>query len=103
MTHPQTGLSVQDIQEAVCQAFDVPLKDLLSPRRPKKLVVPRQVAMWLSRRVARISYPQIASEFADRDHTTIIYGVSRTEQRMEDDPAFEARVLALARVIGEDQ
>lgn len=93
--------SIREIQDVVCEAFEVRRVDLMSTRRKKRLVVPRQAAMWLSRWLTPCSYPAIARDFADRDHTTIIYGVSRTQQRMDDDPAFEARVLALARVIGE--
>lgn len=95
--------TIREIQDAVCETFAIRRIDLLSHRRPNSLVVPRQAAMWLCRWLTPHPYTHIAGAFADRDHTTVAHGVSRTQQRMADDPDFAARIEALARAIGEDE
>jgi chromosomal replication initiator protein len=79
---------------AVAEASGVPVRELLSGRRSKRTVQFRQAAMWLAREITEHSYPAIGQAF-NRDHSTVMYGVSRTEERMTRDPAFAALVRSL--------
>jgi chromosomal replication initiator protein len=72
--------------------------EILSHRRAARLAKARQAAMWLARTGGH-SYPEIARAF-DRDHTTILYAVSRTEQRMAEDARFAAWVRSLEAGVG---
>lgn len=87
--------SVKEIKLCVCQHFQVSPRDLESPRRLHKFVVPRQVAFYLARKLTSRSYPDIGRKFGGRDHTTILHGSKVVERRMEADAQFAATVRAL--------
>ncbi len=71
----------------VAEEFGISVDKLLSPSRSRKVVLPRQVAMFLLREDARYSYPQIGQVFQGRDHTTVMYAcekIAREYERNED-------------------
>jgi chromosomal replication initiator protein len=71
--------TIAAIQAAVCAHFGVGIADLLSDCRGARLVLPRHVAIWLSRRLTRKSYAVIGRAFAGRDHTTIQHAIRRID------------------------
>jgi chromosomal replication initiator protein len=91
-------VSPDDIVAAVCNYFSLRPADLRSKRRSRNVAVPRQLAMYLCRRLLHISFPNIGDVFA-RDHSTVIHASSVTERRIKDDPAFQATVEQLERTI----
>jgi hypothetical protein len=88
------ALSVRTIQRAVCEYYGVSLLDLLSSRRTKAVMLPRQVAVWLSRRLTPHSLPAIGHHFSHRDHTTMLHSVRRIDELRQTDPAMQARLDA---------
>ena len=88
------ALSIRTIQRAVCEHYGVRLIDLPSERRTKAIVLSRQVAVWLSRRLMTHSLPEIGHHFGDRDHTTVLHAVRRIDQLRQSDPAMQARLDA---------
>lgn len=72
-------ISVEAIQRAVCSYYDVKLSDLKGTRRSREIVIPRQVAMYLSRKLTGASYPEIGARF-QKDHATVINAVTRIER-----------------------
>jgi chromosomal replication initiator protein len=64
----------------------VPVEDLLSPKRDKDIVVPRQVAMYMMRSELHLSFPKIAKELGRKDHTTAIHSV----QKITDESSLDA-------------
>jgi hypothetical protein len=86
------ALAIRTIQRAVCQHFGVSLADLMSSSRIQKVVLPRHIAIWLSRRLTPHSLPAIGRHFGHRDHTTILHAVSRIEQLRQPDAAVQARL-----------
>jgi hypothetical protein len=74
--------SVFEIQIAVCRAFNVSRGDLLSDRKNAPIVLPRQIAMALSRRLTLQSLPRIGRQFGGRDHTTILHAVQKMQPIM---------------------
>lgn len=96
---PNPDPSVATIIEAAASAFAVSRIDVLSDRRDRPAVLARQSAMWLARRTTLQSYPAIGRALR-RDHTTVMYGVSRIDQRMADDPGLAAQLWDLAKTIG---
>jgi len=91
-------VSPDDIVAAVCNHFSLRPTDLRSKRRSRNVAVPRQLAMYLCRRLLNISFPNIGDVFG-RDHSTVIHASSVTERRIKDDPAFQATVEQLERTI----
>jgi chromosomal replication initiator protein len=65
-------------------------------RRPKNIAVPRQIAMYLSRRLTSLSSPAIAERF-NRNHATVLHAVTAVEKRMDDDAALRRDVSMLER------
>lgn len=87
------------IQKVVAESFGVKVTDLKSKRRTKTVVLPRQVAMYLSRQLAGSSLPEIGAFFGGKDHSTVIHSCKVIEQKKEKDPELKARIDALIRLI----
>jgi len=88
-------VTVEDIQAMVCQHFGVSVSDLTSHSRERRLVMPRQIAMYLSRTIADASYPAIAEKFGGRDHTTVMHAVRAIEEKRQQDQAADELVKTL--------
>lgn len=82
-------VTVSDCLSAVEREFGVPRIDLLSHRRLIDHARPRQIVMWLARRVTSHSLPQIGRAM-DRDHTTIMHGIQRVEELRRGSDEFRA-------------
>lgn len=91
---PRTCLKVSIIQQAVADAFGVPMRELLSERRGCGVAQARQVAMYLCRELTHNSYPFLGRHF-DRDHTTVLYGVNVIEERLKSDPKLREAVESI--------
>ncbi|MBW2218947.1 MAG: chromosomal replication initiator protein DnaA [Deltaproteobacteria bacterium] len=76
-------INVKDIQKLTADHFNISLTDLLSTKKTYKFSYPRHVAMYLSRELTGLSFKQIAKEFGNKDHSTIIYAVKRIEKDKE--------------------
>ncbi|MEM6572185.1 MAG: chromosomal replication initiator protein DnaA, partial [Planctomycetota bacterium] len=84
--------TVDDIITIVTDHYQVKLSDLQSKRRTKVLAFPRQVAMYLARKVTRHSLEEIGGFFGGRDHTTVLYAVEKIEGEVAKDTEF-ARLI----------
>src|SRR5207248_761904 len=78
-------VSTIQIIEAVSRFYDVSLDDMRGPKRQKEIVKPRQLAMFLLREEASLSYPKIGRELGGRDHTTVIHAVEKIANQSEID------------------
>ncbi len=78
-------VSIERIQELVCDRFNVTLVELTSERRNQSIVYPRQVAMYLSRELTDSSLPKIGKHFGGRDHTTVIHATSKIARLIRED------------------
>ena len=88
-------LTVDRIQRAVCEAFSISLTDMSSKRRARAVARPRQVAMYLSKKLTKRSLPDIGRRFGGRDHTTVMHAVKRITELRSEDPTFDAQVSAV--------
>ncbi len=78
-------LTVDKIQRAVTEEFKITMDDMASKRRARAVARPRQVAMYLCKKLTKRSLPDIGRRFGGRDHTTVMHAVKRiTELRVED-------------------
>jgi chromosomal replication initiator protein len=78
-------VSIERIQELVCDRFGVTMNELKSERRQQSIVYPRQVAMYLSRELTDSSLPKIGKHFGGRDHTTVIHATSKIARMIKED------------------
>ena len=92
------SLTVEHIQRTVADYFDIRLADMTSKRRPKNIAVPRQLAMYLSRKLTDRSSPAIAETF-NRNHATILHAENTVERRMKEDVEFRHTVGKLERML----
>ncbi|HZR20104.1 MAG TPA: chromosomal replication initiator protein DnaA [Verrucomicrobiae bacterium] len=79
------SISIETIQKKVAEHFDIRLADMTSKRRPENIAFPRQVAMFLSRRMTESSLSTIGEAFGGRDHGTVLHACRLVKDRMEID------------------
>ena len=85
-------LSARQVVERVSKHFQVPMDDILGPKRDKDIVVPRQIAMYMLRSELHLSFPKIARELGRKDHTTAIHSVEKVEQELSFDAVIRQHV-----------
>ena len=88
-------LSAKQIIERTAKHFQVPLEDILGPKRDKDIVVPRQVAMYMLRSELHLSFPKIARELGRKDHTTAIHSVEKIQKESGFDPNLKAAIIEI--------
>ena len=84
--------TVDDIILLVTEHYQVKLSELQSKKRTKAIAFPRQVAMYLSRKVTRHSLEEVGGFFGGRDHTTVLYAVEKIEKEIAADREFSRRI-----------
>lgn len=85
-------LSAKQIIERTARHFQVPMEDILGPKRDKDIVVPRQVAMYMLRSELHLSFPKIARELGRKDHTTAIHSVEKIEKESRLDASLRTAI-----------
>ena len=90
---------IEDIQRTVARQFNVSKSDLLSNRRTRVIVRPRQIAMYLSKVMTLRSLPEIGRRFGGRDHTTVLHAVRKIEGLKESDQKLAHEIELLKRLI----
>ena len=78
-TREPKRVKIEDIQKLVANHYHVSRADLLSARRTATVVLPRQIAMYLSKSLTLRSLPEIGRRFGGRDHTTVLHAVRKIE------------------------
>ncbi len=94
---PPSEVSVKDIQTAVAEYYGVSVRDLLAHRRTVDIVLPRHVAMYLTRKLTHRSLPDIGRLFGRRDHTTVLNAVNKIEALCHTDSAMFGAITQLRR------
>jgi chromosomal replication initiator protein len=89
--HSKT-ITVEDIIVKVAKAFNVKPSDIKSKKKHKLFSIPRQVGMFLARELTQNSYPEIGAAFGGKDHSTVIYGARKIEQRLSMDHSLKMLV-----------
>jgi chromosomal replication initiator protein len=98
---PDHATTVEDIQRAVCDYFNIRLADLKSHRRHRAISFPRMVAMYLCRQRLGTSYPELGDRFGGKDHTTVMSAVRKIGGLLErEDEGTRTAVEAIERKLG---
>ena len=87
------------IQEIVADHFNIRIEDIQGSKKPKNIAFPRQVSMYLCRKLLDISLPKIGESFGGRDHTTVIHAISKIEKQLENDTALQNTIMQLEKEI----
>jgi chromosomal replication initiator protein len=90
-----TGLTIESVQREVATYFDVKLHDMKGPKRHRAVAHPRMVAMYLARKLTKMSYPEIGSRFGGKDHSTVISAVRKIERLCAQDPSLRSVVSTI--------
>jgi len=93
----EVELDIAAIKNTVADHYGITIEEMDSKRRTQNIVLPRQVAMYLSRELTDSSLPMIGEEFGDRDHTTVMYAHDKISQKQEDDREFKKTLEQLER------
>jgi len=88
-------ISVQAIQKAVAQHFDIPLDSLKAKTRIAKVVLARQVAIHLARTMTELPLVQIGKRFGGRDHSTVLHACKKVKRAIENDPALKRKIQTI--------
>lgn len=98
---PDKQATVDDIQRATCDYFNLRLSDLKSHRRHRAVSFPRMVAMYVCRQRLKLSYPELGDRFGGKDHTTVMSAVKKIGGLFEnEDTDVRTAVAAIERKIG---
>ena len=95
----ENKVTIDLIQTLVCKYFKISKNEMLSSRRSRYLVRPRQIAIYLTKILTSKSLPEIGREFSNRDHTTIIHSVKTVEKIKEIDPSMVDNINKLKNQI----
>ena len=95
----ENKVTIDFIQTIVCKFFKISKNEMLSPRRSRYLVRPRQTAIYLSKLLTSKSLPEIGRSFANRDHTTVIHSVKTIEKLKKEDNELSLNIDSLKNKI----
>lgn len=92
-------LTIDEIQRKVADYYGLKMSDLLSERRSRDVARPRQIAMYLAKKLTPRSLPEIGRRFGNRDHTTVMHAVKKVEELRGKDSEIDSDVATLARLL----
>ena len=95
----ENNVTIDQIQSLVCKYFKISKNEMLSSRRSRYLVRPRQTAIYLTKILTSKSLPEIGREFSNRDHTTIIHSVKTIEKLKKNDLELSTSIDTLKNKI----
>ena len=95
-------VTVDKIQNTVSSFFNIPLTEMLSQRRSRPLARPRQIAMYLAKKLTTRSLPEIGRRFANRDHTTVIHAVKTITRLSEKDLEMKKNIEQIKDLLVEE-
>lgn len=95
------NISLDIIQKVIAENYNISVLDLKSKKRDKKYVIPRQIAIYITRQLTELSFSEIGSEFGGKDHSTIMHANEKIEELIKLDSSFESKIQLFIREIKE--
>jgi len=95
-------ISIDKIQNVTSNFFSINLQEMLSQRRSRPLARPRQIAMYLAKKLTTRSLPEIGRKFANRDHTTVIHAVKTIEKLSQENSLMKKNIEEITSIILSD-
>jgi chromosomal replication initiator protein len=101
LKEPKKLITVDFIQRCVAEEFGISLADMKLRRRNKSIVLPRQVAMYLSRELTDQSFPEIGEHFGGKDHTTVLHSYNKIKEEILGDNSLKEKINRITQVINQ--
>ena len=89
------AVDIDSIQSSVANFYNIKPNELKSQKRNKKLAIPRQIAMYLSRELTNASLPEIGAKFGGKNHSTVIHAIRKVEDMIKNDPKIRKDIELL--------
>lgn len=99
VNEPKKLITVDFIQRCVAEEFGITLPDFKTKKRNKQIVLPRQVAMYLSRDLTDLSLPEIGGHFGGKDHTTVLHSINKIKDVLVKNPELKQKVDRVIQII----
>ena len=96
------NVTIDVIQDVVAAYFNLRIEDLKSQRRTRNIAYPRQIAMYLSRKLTDMSLPKIGEEFGGRDHTTVIHAYEKISDSLNTDESLQHTVNDITKKLSQN-
>jgi len=93
-------ITIQKIQKAVAASYRIKVEELISKSNTRRLSLPRQVAMFLCKRMTKHSYPEIGRAFGGKHHTTVIHSFGKIETLVKHDAEIQRLVNEITEALG---
>ncbi|MDR2766668.1 MAG: chromosomal replication initiator protein DnaA [Holosporaceae bacterium] len=92
-------VTIDEIQKKVAAHYAIKMSDMFSPRRVRQVALPRQIAMYLAKKLTTMSLPEIGKNFGGRDHTTVLHAVKKVEDVIANDANLSEDVRLLINIL----
>ena len=97
--HNSSVISIEYIQDVVCNYFNITMKDLKSSQRSNNITFPRQIGMYLCRILTNESFPKVGEAFGKRDHTTVMHAFKKIEKDIKENPETKLLVESVKKIV----
>jgi chromosomal replication initiator protein len=97
---PEKRATVEDVQKATCEYYDLRMSELKSSRRHRAVSFPRMVAMYICRQRLKVSYPELGDRFGGKDHTTVMNACRKITRLIEEDEELVGAIAVIERRSG---
>ena len=95
------NITLETIQKVIAENYQISIANLRGKSREKKYVIPRQIAIYISRELTESSYTELGEEFGGKDHSTIMTAYKKISEQIKIDPTLESKIQLLIREIKE--
>lgn len=95
----QKNVTVDTIQKVVAEYFSLSCADIRGKKRTKAISFPRQLAMFIAREITEYSTTELGIEFGGRDHSTVMHGCQKIEERIKAEPTLEMTIKKIKELI----
>jgi len=95
----ERSITIEDIKNMVAEHCNIRISDMHSARRARNIARPRQMAMYLSKKLTPHSLPEIGRKFGGKDHTTVMHAVRRIEELCKKDREMQSDIDLLSRML----
>jgi chromosomal replication initiator protein len=85
-------ISVTDIKEVVANYYNISIEEIISKKKTKNIAYPRQIAMYIARKLTDLSLPKIGEEFGGRDHSTVLHACNKVEEDMDNSQEIKKNI-----------
>ena len=95
------NISLETIQKVIAKNYNITVAELKGKKRDKKFVIPRQIAIYITRELTEYSFTEIGNEFGGKDHSTIMHACEKINEQIRTDSSFDLKIQAFIREIRE--